>query len=384
MRARPVKHFTPARNWINDPNGLIYFDGFFHIYFQHNPFGNQWGHMSWGHAKSKDLVTWQELPVAIPEQTDYMIFSGSAVFDSENNRLAAFYTAHKEQNQSQHLAFSYDGGNTWELYEDNPILDLNLADFRDPKVFKYQDHWIMVVAKSKLLKLSLFKSKDLSNWQHLSDFEVPGITEIYECPDLINLGDCWVLFLSTNPGGIAGGSGMHYQLGNFDGKNFISTNSPKPLDYGPDYYAAVTFSNFSKPISLGWMNNWDYANDETYAKNQSWNGSMTSARTLEFEDGELAQNFYTAATDFKIPSGASFQFRYSNGLVKFQRKGAVIKVDRSELWPASLKTFEVPATGELAVAAVFDAGSLEVSLNRRFATMLLEVGPEIPRLEILP
>ena len=381
MRERPKLHFTPARNWINDPNGLIYHNDLFHIYFQHNPFENKWGHMSWGHAISKDLINWQELPVAIPEQADHAIFSGSAVFDAKNNRIAAFYTAHKEGNQSQHLAFSYDHGKTFQLFEGNPILDLGLADFRDPKVIPYRDHWIMVAAKSKLLKLSFFRSEDFINWEFLSDYEMPGISEIYECPDLISIDGKWVLFLSTNPGGPAGGSGMHYVIGDFDGTEFKGKTDPQPLDYGPDYYAAVTFSNCQEPTSLGWMNNWDYANSRVL-NDQPWNGSMTSARKLSLKDGELVQKFLTPAKQFSVSDGANFQFKYSNGSVKFQRDKDLIWVDRSEIWNESLGLFSVPVSGALAIEAIFDSGSLELSLNGVFATLLLEVGPEVPRFEI--
>ena len=139
MRTRPTKHFTPKNNWINDPNGLIYHGGYYHLFFQHNPFENKWGHMSWGHARSKDLLTWEELPVAIPEQPDHAIFSGSAVFDEANNRLVAIYSGHREGNQSQYISFSYDGGTTWQ--ENIKVLDLNMADFRDPKVFKFENRY---------------------------------------------------------------------------------------------------------------------------------------------------------------------------------------------------------------------------------------------------
>lgn len=381
MHERPKIHFTPARNWINDPNGLIFHEGLFHIYFQHNPFENKWGHMSWGHATSKDLINWQEMPIAIPEQADHAIFSGSAVFDYKSNRIAAFYTAHKEQNQSQHLAFSADGGNTYQLFESNPVLDLNLADFRDPKVFPFKDHWIMVVAKSKLLKLSFFKSTDLINWEFLSDYVMPGISEIYECPDLIEINGDWVLFLSTNPGGPAGGSGMHYVIGEFNGREFVANTEPKPLDYGPDYYAAVTFSNCEERISLGWMNNWDYANSRDLSA-QPWNGSMTSARRLTIADGDLLQSFYPQTIQYKVPKDVDFQLRYPNGVVKFNREEDLIWIDRSELWSQSLTRFSVPAAGEISVEAIFDLGSVEISLNGKFVTFLLEAGSEVPNFEL--
>jgi len=279
------------------------------------------------------------------------------------------------------LAFSYDAGTSFEIYENNPILDLDLADFRDPKVIPYEDHWIMVVAKSKLLKLTFFKTNDLINWEFLSDYVMPGITEIYECPNLINIDGKWVLFLSTNPGGPAGGSGMHYLIGDFDGTEFKGQTNPKPLDYGPDYYAAVTFSNYQEPISLGWMNNWDYANSRDLNE-QPWNGSMTSARKLAIANGDLMQSFYPPTFQFQVPDGVDFQFRYPNGALKFNREADLIWIDRSELWKESLSRFSVPVTGDLEIAAIFDSGSIEISLNSQFATLLLEVGPVVPQFEI--
>ena len=168
---RPRFHFTPRQNWINDPNGLIYFNHKYHLFYQHNPLGNKWGNMSWGHAISTDLLNWEELPVAISKEPEFAIFSGSTVHDEENQRLVAIYTAHREENQSQNLAFSYDGGITWEQYDDNPVLDINYVDFRDPKVFRYQDNWVMSVVKPWEEKVSFYKSKNLIEWEFLSDFE---------------------------------------------------------------------------------------------------------------------------------------------------------------------------------------------------------------------
>lgn len=369
---------------MNDPNGLIYHAGYYHLFFQYNPFGNRWGHMSWGHARSKDLLNWEELPIAIPEQPDHMIFSGSAVFDAKNNRLAAFYTAHKEGNQSQHLAFSYDDGVTWQLYEKNPVLDLNLAEFRDPKVFKYQEHWIMVVVKAKEEKICFFASKDLIIWEFLSDYSIPNLNHLYECPDLFQVDGKWALFLSTSPGGAAGGTGVHYVIGEFDGVNFGAESNCEYLDYGPDYYATVTFNESPERISIGWMNNWLYAND---IERSPWHGSMTSARKLSIVDGRLQQEFLAPAESFKIPETVNeFQFDYPEGAIKFRRVikdgTSQIEVDRGELWPWQLKTFSIPAAGPLEIKAIFDAGSIELEINGRFATALIEVGPDIPALRL--
>ena len=376
MRIRPAKHFTPLNNWINDPNGLIYHAGLYHLFFQHNPFENKWGHMSWGHATSKDLITWQEHAVAIPEQSDHAIFSGSAVFDEANNRMVAIYSGHREGNQSQYLSFSYDGGMTWQ--ENQKVLDLNMADFRDPKVFKFEERWIMSVAKSKELKVSFFESDDLINWNNLSDFNCPEITDIYECPDLFQIGNKWVLIISTHPGGLHGGSGSRYLIGNFDGKEFVPDSDAEFLDYGPDYYAAVTFNDAPDRISIGWMNNWLYANDLV---RENWNGSMTAARKIEIIDGKLNQTFIGDTENFKINSDA-FEFVYQNGALKFKRDGDKLIVDRGELWDSKIKEFSVPASGPFEITALFDAGSIELAINGLMVTCLLQVGSEKPDLRV--
>ena len=375
MRYRPTKHFTPKNHWINDPNGLIFHAGRYHLFFQHNPFENKWGHMSWGHAVSTDLINWEELPVAIPEQADHAIFSGSAVFDKENNRLVGIYSGHKEGKQSQYVAFSYDGGITWK--DNQKVLDLDMADFRDPKVFKFENKWIMSVAKSKELKISFFESTDLLNWNFLSDFHSPQISEIYECPDLFQLDGQWVLIISTNPGGPAGGSGMHYLIGGFDGKTFTPKSEAKNLDYGPDYYAAVTFNDAAERISIGWMNNWLYANKPKFESLSSWNGSMAAARKLRIVQDELRQEFIGEVHSFKVDSN-DFEFVYQNGSLKFKLEESHLQIDRSELWEDEIPYFTVPVSGPLEITALFDSGSIELAINGVMVTALVNVGPEIP------
>ena len=376
MRTRPKKHFTPENNWINDPNGLICHGGYYHLFFQHNPFENKWGHMSWGHARSKDLITWEELPVAISEQPDHAIFSGSAVFDEVNNRLVAIYTGHKDGNQSQYISYSYDGGNTWQ--ENIKVLDLNMADFRDPKVFRYENKWIMTVVKSKELKVSFFESNDLINWNFLSDYKVPGIQDLYECPDLFELDGKWILLLSTNPGGVAGGSGMHFVIGNFDGEVFKEDSPAKFLDFGPDYYAAVTFNDAPERISIAWMNNWQYAND---LQRETWNGQMTAARKLKIVNGELEQSFIGETEKFEIKE-KDFEFKFSNGSLKFKSENGALVIDRSELWDSSISVFSLPVRAPYKIEAIFDAGSIELSINGHFASAQLLVGSETPLLSV--
>jgi levanase/fructan beta-fructosidase len=373
---RPRLHFSPKKNWINDPNGLIFHGGYYHLFFQHNPFENKWGHMSWGHARSKDLITWEELPVAIPEQPDHMIFSGSAVFDESNNRIAALYTGAVHGHQSQYVAFSYDSGNTF--VENQKVLDLNLDEFRDPKVFRYENKWIMAVVKSTQYLVSFYSSENLIDWNFLSNYKVPGIDVLYECPDLFQIEDKWVLLLSTNPGGAAGGSGMHYVIGNFDGKVFAEESKVKFLDYGPDYYAGVTFNDAAERISIAWMNNWNYAHDLTC---ENWNGQMTAARKLQIKNGELVQTFIGETAKFEITEN-NFEFKYANGSLKFKSENGGLTIDRSELWDSTITQYSLPVTAPYKVEALFDAGSIELSVNGHFASAQLLVGPETPILSV--
>ena len=300
---RPRTHFTPARNWINDPNGLVYYKGKYHLFFQHNPEGILWGNMSWGHSVSKDLLHWEHLPVAIPCEATNGIFSGSAVVDYTNSTgfgttekpaMVAIYTVHQNDasNQSQHIAYSTDEGLTWTKYSQNPVLDLGMIDFRDPKVSwdESTQTWLMTVAKPQEFKIAFFRSTDLKTWTHLSDFGPLGATGgCWECPDLISLttpsGETkWVLLVSLNPGGIAGGSGTQYFIGDWDGTTFTTSQTETLwIDYGRDNYAGVTFANVAddRRIFLGWMSNWDYASK---LPSQIWRGSMTSARDLTLTD----------------------------------------------------------------------------------------------------
>jgi len=269
---------------MNDPNGLVWHNGEYHLFFQHNPHGTKWGHMSWGHAVSTDLLNWSELPVAISEEEDGAIFSGSAV--SHNDEIVAFYTRHTDTHQAQCIARSSDNGRTFTKYEGNPVLDENKKDFRDPKVFKYQDHWIMCVAQPFDKQISFYKSFDLVNWQHLSNFGPAGAVDgIWECPDLFPLelegSQVWVLLVSLNPGGLYG-SGTQYFVGDFDGNSFTprySTKEPRWLDFGKDNYAGVTFNNEpnGKRIFIGWLANWLDVKDHPET---SWTTQMTIPRVL--------------------------------------------------------------------------------------------------------
>ncbi len=307
---RPQYHFAPAKNWMNDPNGPIYYKGEYHLFYQYNPFGNVWGHMSWGHAVSRDLVHWEHLPVAIPEENGIMIFSGSTVVDWHNSSgfckeanaaepscLVAIYTGHTETLQTQNLAYSNDRGRTWTKYAGNPVLDLHMQDFRDPKVFWYEPShkWVMVAALPTLHKVRFFGSTDLKQWRALSDFGPAGGTAgVWECPDLFPLpvegepGQTrWVLSINLNPGGLMGGSADQYFVGQFDGTTFVDANLPEQTlwaDYGKDFYASTSFSDIpatdGRRIWLGWLLNWEYA---TKVPTSRWRGVQSIPRVLSLK-----------------------------------------------------------------------------------------------------
>ena len=377
---RPQFHFTPIRNWMNDPNGLLYYKGKYHLFFQHNPQANVWGNMSWGHAVSDDLYSWKELPVAINCTPTSGIFSGSAVVDFENTSgfgtkenppIVAIYTEHQndESNQSQCLAYSVDEGLTFTKYEGNPVLDINLPNFRDPKVSWIDGQWIMTLALPQEFKISFYSSPNLKEWTHVSDFgpaaEVGGI---WECPDLFQLGDKWVLIVSLNPGGFQIGSGTQYFVGQWNGKEFIADDvQTRWIDYGRDNYAGVTFSNApdNKRIFLGWMSNWDYA---VKVPTDPWRSAMTVPRELSLHGNTLVQ------TPIEKPGGfPEVSFVTGNGSVKvFETQTRFVEVgvkdkklfvDISNAWnEIDAPTIQKIEIGEVAIdiRVIVDRGSIEV------------------------
>lgn len=302
---RPQVQFSPEHNWTNDPNGLVYFEGEYHLFFQYNPQGTSWGHMSWGHAVSSDLLHWKELPVAILETADEMIFTGSVVVDERNSSglceagkacLVAIYTAHsgtgERQREAQNIAASQDRGRTWRNFSGNPVLDLKMRDFRDTNV-SWNDSvhaWIMAVSLPNEHKIAFYSSSDLKQWKRESTFGPEGaIGGQWECPDLLHLPgvngmkDVWALKVGVNPGSLQGGSGEQYFLGNFDGKTFTlgkEQGSHGWTDYGKDSYCAISYNNLpthASPTLIGWMNNWQYADK---LPTTPWRGQMTLARRL--------------------------------------------------------------------------------------------------------
>jgi fructan beta-fructosidase len=300
---RPIYHFTPPRNFINDPNGLVFLAGEYHLFYQHNPEGDRWGHMSWGHAVSRDLVRWDHLPIALREESGIMIFSGSAVVDARNSSglgrpdappMIAVYTGEGHGKQTQNLAYSLDRGRSWTKYAGNPVLDLHSNSFRDPKVFRHATtgRWIMATVLADERKVRLWGSDDLTRWERLSDFGPAGSTKgVWECPELFeapvegsaNGESRWVLKVDVNDGAPAGGSGGQYFVGRFDGREFRAEDagqSPLWIDQGKDFYASQTWNDapaVARPVWIAWMNNWQYANE---IPTSPWRGAMTIPRTV--------------------------------------------------------------------------------------------------------
>ena len=272
---RSVYHHSPAQNWMNDPNGMFYDDAtqLWHLYYQHNPFGTTWGPMHWAHATSTDLIHWEQHPIVLAPDSLGTIFSGSIVIDRNNtagfgeNAIVAIYTQSEICGQHQSIAYSLDGGMTFTKYEGNPVLKGDIADFRDPKVFwdEQTNRWMMILACQQ--EVRFYSSIDLRDWTYGSSFgaNYGEHSGVWECPDLIRLGDHWVLLLNINPGGPFGGSATQYFVGNWDGKTFTCIDMPeetKWLDYGKDHYATVTWHNApeGRTVAIGWMSNWQYAN----------------------------------------------------------------------------------------------------------------------------
>lgn len=275
---RPVYHHSPEWGWMNDPNGMFYKDGVWHLYYQLNPYGSQWGNISWGHSTSKDLVNWTNEGVALVPDGHGMVFSGSSVVDKDNtagfgkDAIVAFYTSAAES-QTQSMAYSTDDGKTFTRYAGNPIIVADIPDFRDPHVFRHEQtgRWIMILAAGQ--EMRIYSSANLKDWTYESSFgkEYGSHAGVWECPDLFELPvegtneKKWVLVCNINPGGPFGGSATQYFTGTFDGHKFTCDTKPevtKWMDYGKDHYATVSFDNApdGRRVMIAWMSNWQYAN----------------------------------------------------------------------------------------------------------------------------
>ncbi|PKB17595.1 glycoside hydrolase family 32 protein [Flavobacterium sp. 5] len=315
---RPNFHFTPKKGWMNDPNGMFYSNGTYHLFYQYYPDGNVWGPMHWGHAVSKDLIKWEELPIAIYPDNQKLIFSGSAVVDSKNTSglakgketpIVAIYTLHDKEKETQgaidfenqDMAYSLDNGFTWKKFDEgNPIIkNPGIRDFRDPKVSWDETHkqWVMVLAVQD--RTQFYKSSNLKNWEYLSDFgkDIGAHGGVWECPDFFQIKvegtneKKWVLIQNLNPGGANGGSGTQYFVGDFDGKTFtldaefakrVTAEKAVWVDYGKDNYAGVTWNNIpssdGRRLFIGWMSNWDYGQQ---VPTTTWRSSTTIPREIK-------------------------------------------------------------------------------------------------------
>ena len=409
---RPQIHFTPAKNWMNDPNGMVYVDGTYHLFYQYNPQGNVWGNMSWGHATSTDLFHWKEQTVALTRDELGDIFSGSAVIDKDNTAgfgagtMVAFYTSASDAGQQQSMAYSTDGGKTFTRYVANPVIKNNDDRQRDPKVFWHADskQWVMSLAKGWSKGIEFFGSTDMKTWSKLSTFivELPGRPNLqWECPDLLQFGDKWVLLVSVNPGGPILGSGMMYFVGDFDGKEFKADALDYPLwlDYGMDNYAGVTWSNTAdRKIMIGWMNNWSYAGDVPCSP---WRSAMTLPRELKLtafngkpllccpvvnEIDKIAGTWQNVGTT--IDAKDAYQLRLTLQLDKnstitlsnSQDEKYVVDINANA---RTLTAHRTAATGKTSFNGSFSIPSMQAPLNIEGETVTIDMFVDQSSVEIL-
>ena len=328
---RPLYHFTPEYGWMNDPNGLVYQNGEWHLFYQYNPYGSLWGNMHWGHAVSRDLVNWEHLGVAIAPDALGAIFSGSAVVDKENtagfgrDAIVAMYTSAGDS-QTQSIAYSNDGGRTFVKYPGNPVIVAeNKPDFRDPKMF-WDDRtrqWKVVLAAGQ--EVQIYSSDNLKDWKYESSFgQGYGCHDgVWECPDLIRLPfegkDKWVLLLNINPGGPFGGSATQYFVGDFDGKTFRCDDLPSVtrwMDYGKDHYATVTWSNApqGRTVALAWMSNWQYANAVPTRQFRSSNSVPRDLSLIRKGDDVILKS--TPSPEVEALRGRPVKYRLASAPVK--------------------------------------------------------------------
>ena len=363
-RWRPIYHHTPTYGWMNDPNGMFYKDGVWNLYFQYNPYGSTWENMTWGHSTSTDLVNWTYQGDVIEPDALGTIFSGSSVVDYKNTAgfgegaIISYYTS-AGQSQTQSMAFSIDNGMTFKKYSDNPILTSNIPDFRDPKVLWNDEasHWNLILAAGQ--QMNIYSSKNLKDWKFESSFGegYGNHGGVWECPDLLKMGDKWLLICNINPGGPFGGSATQYFVGSFDGHKFTCESKPevtKWMDYGKDHYATVSFSNApdGRIVVLPWMSNWQYANQVPTQQFRSANGlpRELSLFTYEGEDyvcvkpspevfaafeqkptGSLQSAAYLEVTNIK--SNASIVLSNDKGekvAMVYDEKNRTFSMDRTE------------------------------------------------------
>ena len=404
---RPIYHHTPAYGWMNDPNGMFYKDGVWHLYFQHNPFGSQWENMTWGHSTSTDLVHWTFEGDPVQPDVWGAIFSGSAVVDKENtagfgkDAVVALYTSAAES-QIQSMAYSTDNGKTFTKYEGNPVITSNVADFRDPHMFWNEDikKWNMILAAGQ--HMEIYTSDNLKEWKLESSFgaEYGNHGGVWECPDLMKMKvkgtdkEKWMLICNINPGGPFGGSATQYFIGDFDGYKFVCDTKPevtKWMDYGKDHYATVTFDNApdGRHVAIAWMSNWQYANLVPTKQYRSCNSIPRDLGLFEY-DGDiycsvLPSPEMTAARKTKKPGKAITEacelivnpkrdvtiITLSNDkgeevVMKYDAKAKTFSMDRTNSGKMDFSTdfpavTEAPTFGKISQLRIFiDKSSIEV------------------------
>lgn len=386
---RPQYHHTPAYGWMNDPNGMFYKDGVYHLYYQWNPYGSMWENMTWGHSTSKDLIHWEHHPAAIEADALGTIFSGSCVVDKKNGQVVAFYTS-AAQRQTQSMAISKDNGMTFEKYTGNPVLVSTEEDFRDPKAFWNPEiqAWNMILAVGQ--EMRIYSSKDLKDWTYESAFgqEYGCHDGVWECPDLMKLQvrgtdkQKWMLICNINPGGPYGGSATQYFIGEFDGHKFTCEQKPeqtKWMDYGKDHYATVTFDNApdGRKIALAWMSNWQYANQVPTKQFRSansvprdlglfeYNGdiycSFTPSKELNSIRGKAVSKLQQAC-EIVVDTKGSTEIVLSNSLgeqvvMKYDAAAKTFSMDRSRSYASFSEAFPVetvsPTYGDIKQLRIF-------------------------------
>ncbi len=380
---RPTYHFSPDWGWMNDPNGMVYKDGEWHLFYQFNPYGSFWGNMHWGHAVSKDLVNWENLGIAIAPDALGAIFSGSAVVDKDNtagfgkDAIIAMYTSDGD-NQTQSIAWSNDNGRTFTKYPGNPVIVAeDTPDFRDPKMFwdERTKQWKVVLAAGQ--EVQFYSSDNLKDWTYDSSFGLSygNHNGVWECPDLIRLPfegkEKWVLLLNINPGGPFGGSATQYFVGSYDGKTFKCDDLPtvtRWMDYGKDHYATVTWSNApdNRAVAIAWMSNWQYANSVPTMQFRSSNSvprdlslmrkgkevilRSTPSKEVEALRGNPAQfNLATAPVELSDSPMKAFELILSFNLPKKEGVTFVLSNEAGEqvvfTYDAAIQTFSMDRRG---------------------------------------
>jgi fructan beta-fructosidase len=398
---RPAYHFTPAKGWMNDPNGLVYVDREYHLFFQHYPDSTIWGPMHWGHAVSKDLVHWEELPIALfPDSLGY-IFSGSAVYDAANTSglgsiaappLVALFTYHDNKGeregtidfQTQGLAFSLDKGQTWQKYEGNPVIkNPGIRDFRDPKITQVtqadgKSTWVMTLAARD--RVHFYESANLKDWTFLGEFGqgVGAHGGVWECPELLSMkapdgSQKWVLLVSINPGGPQKGSATQYFIGDFKQGAFTPDDTMiRWLDYGPDNYAGVTWANLPKDqnrtLWIGWMSNWDYAQ---VVPTKTWRSATTLPRELNLFDVDGTLLLQSApAKELKSMKSTSYSVSGKESLLPSAAVEILAEVSGEDSFSMLLSNElgeEVAITKEMGLVTVDRRKAGKANFNRDFA-----------------